>query len=265
MTKKPGLEQNLVKQKIMKGETAFGIYITVPSPVIVEIAGYSGYDFVRIDLCHSNIDMSRVEHLVRAAELSGVAPMARVDNNPEVISRLLEMGIQGLVVPDIETAEAARAVVKAARFGPTGERGISGVPRAARYGYLNPNEYIKWSNEEVLLGIQIESVEAVKNIDEILMVEGIDMCLSGRNDIAKSLGMPGQKNHPKVLELEEEIFNAAKKHGKSISVNLDPASGNFAENVAKWKSKGAQVITFGHDISIIKKGFEDAIMAALQV
>lgn len=68
MTKKPGLEQNLVKQKIMKGETAFGIYITVPSPVIVEIAGYSGYDFVRIDLCHSNIDMSRVEHLVRAAD-----------------------------------------------------------------------------------------------------------------------------------------------------------------------------------------------------
>ena len=104
----------------MKGETAFGIYITVPSPVIVEIAGYSGYDFVRIDLCHSNIDMSRVEHLVRAAELSGVAPMARVDNNPEVISRLLEMGIQGLVVPDIETAEAARAVVKAARFGQQG-------------------------------------------------------------------------------------------------------------------------------------------------
>ena len=142
MTKKPGLEQNLVKQKIMKGETAFGIYITVPSPVIVEIAGYSGYDFVRIDLCHSNIDMSRVEHLVRAAELSGVAPMARVDNNPEVISRLLEMGIQGLVVPDIETAEAARAILLGSV-----QQGARHIRRAkaARYGYLNPNEYIKWS------------------------------------------------------------------------------------------------------------------------
>jgi 4-hydroxy-2-oxoheptanedioate aldolase len=265
MTKKPGLAQNPVKQKILKGETAFGIYITVPSPAIVEIAGCNGYDFVRIDLCHSNIDMSQVEHLVRAAELSGVSPMARVDNNPEVISRLLEMGIQGLVVPDIESVEAAKAAVEAARFSPIGARGIFGMPRVAQYGYLDPNEYIKWSNEEVLLGIQIESVEAVKHIDEILMIEGIDMCLSGRNDIAKSLGVPGQKNHPKVLELEEEIFNAAKKHGKSISVNLDPASVNFAENVAKWKSKGAQVITFGHDVSIIKKGFEDAITAALQV
>ena len=113
--------------------------------------------------------------------------------------------------------------------------------------------YPKWSNEEVLVGIQIESVEAVKNIDEILKVEGIDMCLSGRGDIAKSLGIPGQKNHPRVLELEEKIFDAAKRHGKYISVNLDPTNASFSENVAKWKSRGAQVITLGHDVAIVRK------------
>lgn len=255
-------KKNPVKEKIKNGEVAFGIYIAVPSPMIVEIAGYSGYDFVRIDLCHSSIDMSQVEHMVRAAELSGVVPMARVYNNPETISNLLEMGIQGLVVPDIDSLEAAKEVVKAARFGPIGERGMFSAPRVARYGYISPSEYPKWSNEEVLLGIQIEDVKAVDKIDEILTVEGIDMCLSGRGDIAKSLGLPGQKNHPKVLETEEKIFEAAKKYGKSISVNLDPTSPSFGENVVKWKNNGARVITLGHDIPIVKKGFGNAIDAA---
>ena len=113
MARKFEFLKNPVKQKIKNGETVFGLYISIPSPTLVEIAGYNGYDFVRIDLCHSSVDMSQVEHMVRAAELSGVTPMARVDNNAEVINRLLEMGMQGLVVPDVVSLEAAKEVVKA--------------------------------------------------------------------------------------------------------------------------------------------------------
>jgi len=233
--------------------------------MLVELAGYNGYDFVRIDISHTTVDLSTIENMVRAAELSGITPMVRINNDPNLISSVLEMGVQGLVIPDVESLEIAKSIVKAARFHPMGERGIFNAPRVSRYGYISGAEYTKWSNEEVLLGIQIENIEAVNKMDEILTVEGIDMCLSGRGDLAKSLGVPGQKNHPLVLEAEEEIFAAAKRHGKSISVNLDPTAANYIEGLKKWKSKGAQVITLGHDILLIKKGLEDAIKTAREV
>jgi|SRR5665648_20072 len=255
-------KKNPVKQKIMNGETVFGIYIAIPSPMLVELAGYNGYDFVRIDISHMSTDLATIENMVRAAELSGVTPMIRIDNNPNLINSVLEMGIQGLVVPDVESIKIAKSIVEVTRFNPIGGRGIFSAARVSRYGYISGAEYTKWSNKEVLLGIQIENIEAVNNMEEILSVEGIDMCLSGRGDLANSLGVPGQKNHPSVLEAEEKIFDAAKRHGKSISVNIDPTANNYIENLRKWKNKGAQVITLGHDILLVKKGLENAIKNA---
>jgi 4-hydroxy-2-oxoheptanedioate aldolase len=262
---KQEMKKNAVKQKILNGEMVVGLYICVPSPALVELAGYVGYDFVRIDVSHSAVDLSTLEHMIRAAEASGVTPMARVDFDPVLIAHILEMGIQGLVVPGVESRDAAKQFVRAARFHPLGDRGLFSSPRVAKYGYISANEYTQWSNEEVLLGIQIESKDAVYRLDDILSVEGIDMIHSGRGDMAKSLGMTGQRNHPMVVAAEQKIFDAAKKHGKGIAVHLDPTAPNLAEAIAGWKAKGAQAITLGHDITLIKKAFEDAITAARQV
>jgi 2-keto-3-deoxy-L-rhamnonate aldolase RhmA len=123
-------------------------------------------------------------------------------------------------------------------------------------------DYRKFSNEEVMLGVQIETKEAAENIDAILDVEGIDMVGSGRGDLANSLGLTGQKMHPSVLALEAKIFESARKRGKVVSVNLqDPTAKDFAEDVATWKKK-AGVITLGHDINIIRKNFEKVITIA---
>ncbi|MDR3589984.1 MAG: aldolase/citrate lyase family protein [Negativicutes bacterium] len=259
---KPILKPNPVKQAILKGETVFGVYITVPSPMIVELAGHAGFDFVRIDICHSSADLTTVESMIRAAELTGVTPMLRIDCDPEKIQSLLEMGAMGLVVPDIATAEAARAVVEAVRFQPVGKRGMFSAARSSGYGAISGAEYSRWTNEEILLGIQIESMEAVNNLDEILSVSGIDMVLSGRGDLANSLGVPGQKNHPSVLAAEEKIFAVAKARGLSISVNLDPMAQDFGATVSMWQDKGAQVITLGHDTNIIRKSLEGAMQLA---
>ncbi len=178
---------------------------------------------------------------------------------------MLEMGIQGLVIPGVESLDTAKQFVRAARFHPLGDRGLFSSPRVGKYGSISANEYTQWSNEEVLLGIQIESKDAVDRLDEILSVEGIDMIHSGRGDMAKSLGIIGQRNHPMVLAAEQKIFDAAKKHGKSISVHLDPTAANLAEAIATWKTKGAQAITLGHDITLIKTAFEGAITSARQV
>ncbi len=254
-------KKNVIKEKINKGETVFGIYIGIPSPTLVEMAGYSGFDFVRIDISHMQADLLTIENMIRAAELSGVCPMFRVNNDKDSIERILEAGAMGIVVPDIESPSAARSAVDAAKFYPIGDRGVFSAARVSRYGCIGSDKYVKWTNEEILMGIQIETEKAANRLGEILeeASEGIDIILSGRGDLANSLGLPGQKNHPAVLELEERIFKEAKSHGKSISVNLDPTAENFAKNVSYWKDKGADIITLGHDLNLIRKNFEKVL------
>lgn len=257
------LKKNPVKQAIKNGQTVFGIYIGVTSPTMVEMAGYAGFDFVRIDVSHNAYDVPTIVNMIRAAEASGVTPMVRLDNDPHLIANVLEAGAMGLIIPDVSTPEKARSVVDAVHFAPVGDRGTYAASRVTRYGAISGGDYAKWSNEELLLGIQIESKEAADNLENTLSVDGIDMIGSGRGDLANALGLTGQKNHPAVLALEEKIFTAARKRGKCISVNLDPTAQDFAETVAAWKGK-AQVITLGHDITLIRKHFSDAIKTARQ-
>jgi 4-hydroxy-2-oxoheptanedioate aldolase len=257
------LKKNPVKQAIRDGRTVFGLYIAVPSPVMVELAGYAGFDFVRIDICHSAVDLPTVAEMIRAAEASGVTPTVRVDYDPHLIAKVLEAGAMGLFIPDVSTVEMAKSVVNAVHFAPLGDRGTFAASRITRYGAISSGEYAKWSNEEILLGVQIESKEAADNLEMTLGVDGIDMIGSGRGDLANALGLTGQKNHPSVLALEEKIFDTAKKRGKSVSVNLDPTADNFADTVTLWKKK-AQVITLGHDLTLLRRHFGDAINTARQ-
>jgi len=254
-------KKNPVREAIRNGKTAIGVYIGVPSPMMVELAGSAGFDFVRIDVSHNGFDLPTIINMIRAAELCNLAPMVRVDNDPFLINSVLEAGAVGVYVPDVSTVEKAKAVVDVVRFAPIGDRGIYSAARAANYGGISGAEYKRFSNEEVMLGVQIETKQAAENIDAILSVEGIDMVGSGRGDLANSLGFTGQKNHPSVLALEAKIFETAKRRGKCVSVNLDPTAADFAQDVAEWKKK-AGVITLGHDINIIRKNFEKAAKTA---
>ena len=260
---KPQLKNNPVKQALKNKQNVFGIYIAVPSPMMVEFAGYAGFDFVRIDICHSAVDMPTIVNMIRAAEASGVTPMVRVDYDPVLIANVLEAGTKGLFIPDVCSYEMAKSVVDAVHFHPVGDRGTFSAARICQYGAIGGGDYAKWSNEEILLGVQIESKEAVDNLDKILDLDGIDIIGSGRGDLANALGFTGQKDHPSVLALEEKIFDTAIKRGKFVSVNLDPTAENFAETVAKWKGK-AQVITLGHDINLVRRNFAKAIDTARQ-
>ncbi|MHB8770320.1 MAG: HpcH/HpaI aldolase family protein [Syntrophales bacterium] len=255
------LQKNPVKQALKDGQTVFGIYIGVPSPTMVELAGYAGFDFVRIDVYHNGYDLPTIVNMIRAAEASGVTPMVRVDDDPQLIANVLEAGAMGLFIPDVATPEKARSVVKAVHFAPRGDRGTYSASRIARYGAISGGEYCAWSNEELLLGIQIESKEAADNLEQTLGVDGIDLIGSGRGDLSNALGLTGQKNHPAVLALEEKIFTTARSRGKYVSVNLDPTAPKFAEEVAVWKKK-AQVVTLGHDITLVRNRLADAIRTA---
>jgi 4-hydroxy-2-oxoheptanedioate aldolase len=255
------LNKNPIKLALINGQTVFGLNIGIPSPVIVELAAYAGFDFIRIDTSHNSYDLPTITNLIRAAEAVGITPMARVDNDPYMITNILEAGAMGLIIPDVSTAEIAKEVVKAVHFTPLGDRGTYSAARVMQYGRIGGGDYVRWSNEELLLGVQIESKEAADNLEDILKVEGIDLIGSGRGDLSNSLGMPGQMNHPAVMALEDTIFEMAKSCGKFTSVNLNPTASDFAETVGLWKKK-AQVITLGHDVPFIRKMFSEAIVTA---
>ncbi|MFJ5769911.1 HpcH/HpaI aldolase/citrate lyase family protein [Psychrobacillus sp. NPDC093180] len=253
------LKRNSVKEALIKDITSFGIYIATPSTTIVELAGLAGFDWIRLDWAHAPLDLILIENLIRAAECQELTPFIRLDLNEQKISSVLEMGIMGVIVPDIENAESAKKVVDAVKFSPIGKRGMFSAPRKSGYGLVGGREFKEWSNKEVMVGIQIESLEGIRNIEEILNVPGIDVILSGRGDLSNALGVAGQKNHPLVLEAEEKIFRLAKTKGIAISPQLDPTNPNFSQDVLEWKEKGARVISFGHDLTIIRKSFEKVV------
>ena len=127
------LKKNPINEALRNGQTVFGLHIGVPSPVMVELAAYAGFDFIRIDTSHNAYDLPTIVNLIRAAEAAGITPMARVDNDPFLIANILEAGAMGLFIPDVETAEKARAVVDAVHFSPLGDRGTYSAARVVRY------------------------------------------------------------------------------------------------------------------------------------
>ncbi|WP_249869199.1 HpcH/HpaI aldolase family protein [Oceanobacillus saliphilus] len=253
------LNDNKVKKALKTGDISPGIYTSIPSPTIIELAGLAGFEWIRLDWAHAPFDLFAIEHFIRAAEVHGIIPFIRLELDEQKIANVLESGVMGVIVPDIETAADAQAVVNAVKFSPVGNRGMFSSPRKSGYGEIKGEDFKKWTNEEVMIGIQIENLQAIENLDEILNVEGIDMILSGRGDLSNALGVPGQRNHQLVLEAEEKIFEKALKKGRAISPQLDSTDENLNEVVKEWQEKGAKIITFGHDSSIIKHAFSKII------
>ena len=241
------LPKNRLKLAAQAGRTAYGIYVTQPAPALVELAAQAGLDFVRIDAYHGTMSAETVDALIRAAYAGDVTPTVRVANDPVQILSVLEQGAMALTVPDVESAEQARAVVQASRYPPRGRREIS---RPVRMIGEPSDAYFRWADEELVVSVQIESRAGLDALEEIVAVDGLDMVQSGRQDLALSLGVPGQPSHPKVLEAEERIAEAAWKAGKWVSLHFPPAP-DAVERARAWSARGVQVITIGGDTQIL--------------
>lgn len=244
-------KNNQTKEKIKAGQQTFGIYSVIASPDMVELAGLCGFDYVRIDCHHGSSNLETVAHMIRAAEIADVTPFVRVYNDTQRILSVLDMGAMGIIVPDIKDAEDARAAVEATKYKPYGDRGLFTNSRSSAYGEFKGKEYLDWSNENVMLGVQIENKSALDNIEEILAVKGIDFVLSGRNDLSQSLGVGGQKNHPLVVEAEDRIVATAAAAGVTISLSMNPHQENFDAQLKKLMERGSSMITLGTDISFV--------------
>ena len=157
------MPQNALRARLHQGQAAFGIYVAIPSPTVIELAGLAGFDFVRIDWTHAPLDLLAIENLVRAAECHAVTPLVRVNLDEQKIASVLELGAMGIIVPGVSTGDAARAAVAAAKFSPIGERGMFSAARITGYGDVDAATYREWTNREVLIGVQIEPAVGILN------------------------------------------------------------------------------------------------------
>jgi 4-hydroxy-2-oxoheptanedioate aldolase len=215
------MRTNALKQKLRDGQPVFGAMITFPAPPVVEMLGYMGFDWVLIDNEHGSITVDTSEEMIRAAELTGVAPIVRpVANRPEVIAPFLDRGAWGVQVPHVNTREEAEAAVAACKYHPEGSRGMFSGGRPAEYGIGgSTQDYVAKANANTLVCLMLEEVVAVENIAGIVKVKGVDVLFIGSGDLSQSMGYPGQPTHPEVQALMERGVKQIRDAGVTAGVS----------------------------------------------
>jgi 4-hydroxy-2-oxoheptanedioate aldolase len=237
------------KNKLINGKSVIGPFMKSTDPAFIEVAGYSGFDFVILDMEHGPADFPVIQNLIRAALISNVIPIVRTSDCSEIsIAKPLDLGALGVQIPQVNSAKMARECIKAAKFFPEGERGVCRFVRAAKYSSLPRDEYFKKANENLVI-IQLEGKEAILDIDNILKVKGIDIIFIGPYDLSQSLGVPGQVSHPDVINAMNDIVKQA--HSLGIIVGTFTDTPQMAD---MWKKAGVQYISYSVDVGI----FHDA-------
>jgi 4-hydroxy-2-oxoheptanedioate aldolase len=242
--------KNILREKIKSRGYAIGTCVYSFSPDLVQIAGYSGMDFCRIDNEHAWRQDNSLENMIRAGKLSNTAVLARVDrDNPYTVRKALELGPDALVIPQIKNKQDVEAYIKWAKFPPLGSRGFSNLNQSAHYGLIDSKEWIEWSNTEILIGVMIETAQAVKEVDSILSTPGLDFVLIGPADLSLSLNLPKPDlNHPLVQESIRTIIDSAKRNKVYTMLGVGFP---WEDQARKYLEMGVDMIELGHDYSIL--------------
>ncbi|TEU11406.1 hypothetical protein E3J20_02875 [Candidatus Bathyarchaeota archaeon] len=238
--------RNELKRRLARGEQVYGTWITVESPMATEMLSSLGFDYFVFDTEHSPLDIYMSQTLMQAMRGdSKTTPIVRVNWNDLVqIKRALDIGAYGVLVPWINNKEQAELAVKATRYAPKGLRGCG--PRRAKM--FDP-EYYETVDDEILVICQIETKEAVENIEEIVSVEGVDVSYIGPADLSASYGHLGNQSHPDVQKAIDKVFDATRAAGKATGIHQ--ASG---KTIKERMEKGYNFITLGNDLIYMKEG-----------
>lgn len=244
--------KNPVKIKLKNGQKTIGGFLQTLSPVAAEIMSQSGFDWLIVDLEHSPGGFENLQAQLQAMNGSGTVPFARAPWNDMVaIKRILDTGVMGVLVPYVNTKEEAEAAVAACKYPPQGVRGVAGSPRAAGFT-RNTLPYLRSANEETIVMIAVETLDAVANLDEILTVEGLDGIFIGPVDLASSMGYlgdPGQPEVQKTIALIERKVFASDKFLGTLAGTWEKAQDCF-EKGYQW------MVVMQDGVALLKAGDE---------
>jgi len=241
------MEEKSLRARARAGVPCFGISVVMPCPSVIELAALAGYDFVRIDCEHAMMSQEELRNMLTAARLVKMPCQVRVADTG-ALTPLLGQEPAGIMVPHVESPEQAMEAIRACKFAPVGSRGMDGNTRLMRCGGMKRKEYMEYSTEHMDLIVQIESRQAIERIDEILSLEGIDMVATGRADLSQEFGVPGEKDHPVVIEAENYIVQKAVEHGKLLSLAADSP-----KRVKELYDMGVRCFVVGKDEGLLDK------------
>jgi len=241
--------------KIHSGKLTIGSWITLAHPTIAEIMANSGFDWLAVDLEHSVITIREAEELIRVIELAGVTPLVRLtSNNPDQIKRVMDSGSHGVIVPMVNSAEEAEQAVQAVKYPVRGKRGI-GLARAQGYG-MKFKEYLEWQEKHSVVIVQVEHIDAVNNLESILSVDGVDGYIIGPYDLSGSMGIPGQFDHPELLQAMERIQTVATKLNVTGGIHVvEPDALQLQQKI----NEGQKFIAYSVDIRMLDRACRDGL------
>jgi 2-keto-3-deoxy-L-rhamnonate aldolase RhmA len=240
-----------------EASAAVGTWIMSASPMLAEAAGMAGFDWAVLDMEHTPIDLMDLVHLLQAVAGTPMVPVVRVPWNERVtMKRVLDAGAQTLLVPFVQNAAEAAEAVAATRYPPQGVRGMAAMGRASRFGTVP--EFFKTANTQVAVIVQLETEEAVANLEAIAAVPGVDALFVGPGDLSGTMGHVGQLTHPNVLALMGEAARRARAVGTRIG-----SVGGTPEVVAQYRALGYDFVAVASDLGLYMRTAQ-ATLAAIR-
>ena len=243
------LPRNRFKQALARGTTLYGFWLGLPDPSVAEISAGAGFDWLLIDQEHGPFELRDIMGHLQALAPYPVAPIVRPsEGRPALLKKLLDIGVQTLLVPMVEDAEQARCLVEAVRYPPAGRRGLgTSMARAARWNQV-PG-YLQQADAEICLIVQVETIAALEQLEAIAAVAGVDAVFIGPSDLSASMGHIGNPAHPEVLAAINKGLTTIKKAGKHAGLLcLDH------ELIDGYVARGARFIGVGVDTLVLSQG-----------
>lgn len=250
-----------MRNRFRARERLFGGWVSYAHPSITETFARAGFDFMAIDMEHSTISLEQAQRIIAASQAEGVPCLPRpVSHSNDWIKPLLESGADGMLIQMVDTPEQVESLIRDIKFPPVGRRSY-GVNRAQAYGF-DFDDYIKEWNDSSSFIIQVESVDAVANIDKLLAFDAVDGVMVGPYDISGSLGVPGQTSHPLVIEASKKVIAACERAGKSCGTQVADASEEGIENLF---GMGYTYAILGSDLFVLWKWAEQMRRLMIQM
>ena len=242
------MKKNFVRSKLKQGQPSVGSWLNLPDTAVASLMSRVGFDWLTIELEHSPTSYETAVGSFSILAGNGVVPLVRVSyNTPENIKRVLDFGAWGVIVPMVNTRADAEAVVAASRYAPQGARTIGGQFHAANFD-TDAGTYYAKANEEILVVVMAEHVDAIANAEEILQTPGIDVIFIGPNDLTKSMGLAPMfdTDDPRFVAAVEKILTLARKYGVAPGIHVADAAA-----ARKRLAQGFQFIAIGSEVGMM--------------
>ncbi len=239
-----------IRKRLKNGDLLLGqIILEFFTPGVGPMLDACGLDFVIYDMEHGRCDIGLLEQMIASCRGAGIVPMVRVsDLNFAPLGRVLDVGARGVMVPRVETREQTEEIVRALKYAPMGKRGVALGIAHDLYRAAGA-EFFPQCNDDIPVIIQVETVKGLENLDGIVSVPGVDVIWVGHYDLSVSMGVPGQFDHPRMMQAMDDVVTACKRHGVAPGF-LPPTP----ESAAFWIGKGYRMISLGSDIGVFLDG-----------